>query len=285
MGNAVPTRAATLARRRVPCGDASNGEQATLRSVPISLRSPFGRDAEAVVRRDAFRHGVRRGAPLLLPTAIWGLVAGVAMVKTGLSVAQALAMTLLVYAGSAQMAVLPLIAVGAPVGIALLTAAIVNLRFVIFSATLWPYFGHLPLARRLVLGYLAVDMTVAIFVAHQAEAPSSERGTAQRWFYLGIAVATWMAWQFSSVLGILLASLIPTRWGLEFAAILALIVMTAPMFKGRPAVAGCVTAGVIAVLAAALPLKLGLVLAVIAGVAVAMGADRLGERRLHGAES
>ena len=87
------------------------------------------------------------------------------------------------------------------------------------------------------------------------------------------------------VLGILLAGLIPTRWGLEFAAILALIVMTAPMFKGRPAVAGCVTAGVIAVLAAALPLKLGLVLAVIAGVAVAMGADRLGERDLPAAES
>ena len=68
--------------------------QATLRRVPMSLRSPFGRDAEADVRRDAFRQGVRKGAPLLLPTAIWGLVAGVAMVKTGLSVAQALAMTL-----------------------------------------------------------------------------------------------------------------------------------------------------------------------------------------------
>ena len=283
VGSAVPTRprrdAWCRARRRV------ERRQATLRSVPISIRSPFGRDAEAGVRRDAFRLGVRRGAPLLLPTAIWGLVAGVAMVKTGLSAAQALAMTLLVYAGSAQMAVLPLIAVGAPVGIALLTAAIVNLRFVIFSATLWPYFGHLPLARRLVLGYLAVDMTVAIFVAHQAEAPTSGRGTAQRWFYLGIAVATWVAWQFSSVLGILLAGLIPTRWGLEFAAILALIVMTAPMFKGRPAVAGCVTAAVIAVLAAALPLKLGLVLAVIAGVAVAMGADRLVERGLPGADS
>ena len=245
----------------------------------MSLRSPFGRDAEADVRRHAFRQGVRRGAPLLLPTAIWGLVAGVAMVKTGLSVAQALAMTLFVYAGSAQMAVLPLIAVGAPVGIALLTATIVNLRFVIFSATLWPYFGHLPLARRLVLGYFAVDMTVAIFVAHQAEAPTSQcGGTAQRWFYLGIAVATWIAWQSASVLGILLAGLIPARWGLEFAAILALIVMMAPMLKGRPAVAGCVTAGVIAVLAAPLPLKLGLVLAVIAGVAVAMAADRSAER-------
>ena len=49
------------------------------------IRSPFGRDAEAGVRRDAFRLGVRRGAPLLMPTAIWGLVAGVAMIKTGLT--------------------------------------------------------------------------------------------------------------------------------------------------------------------------------------------------------
>jgi predicted branched-subunit amino acid permease len=226
--------------------------------------------------RAAFIAGVRRGTPLLMPTGIWGLVAGVAMVKTGLTTLQALAMTLFVYAGSAQMAVLPLIAVGAPVWIALLTATIVNLRFVIFSATLWPYFGHLSLGRRLLLGYFAVDVTVAIFVQDESEDPRSPE---RRWFYLGLAVATWVTWQACSLIGILLAEFVPARWGLEFAAILALIVMTAPMLHGRPAIAGCIAAAIVAVLAAALPLKLGLVLAVVTGVAVAMSADLLAERR------
>ena len=213
-----------------------------------------------------------------MPTAIWGLVAGVAMVKTGLTTLQALAMTLFVYAGSAQMAVLPLIAAGAPVWVAVLTAAIVNLRFVIFSATLWPYFGHLPLVRRMLLGNFAADMTMAMFIAHQD--PDSDPSSARnRWLYLGISAATWVTWQSASIAGILLAEYVPARWGLEFAAILALIVMMAPMLHGRPAIAGCVAAAVVAVLAGALPLKLGLVLAVIAGVAVAMSADLLAEHR------
>jgi predicted branched-subunit amino acid permease len=196
------------------------------------------------------------------------------MIKTGLTTAQALAMTLLVYSGSAQMASLPLIAAGAPVWIALLTAGVVNLRFVIFSATLWPYFGRLPLAKRLLLGYLTADVGLAVFIARYAGAPVSERGNLeQRWFFFGIVAATWLSWQPLSIAGILLAEAVPGSWGLEFAAILALIAITVPMFAGRPAVAGCLTAAAVSILAAALPLKLGLLLAVLAGVTVAMQVD------------
>jgi predicted branched-subunit amino acid permease len=88
---------------------------------------------------------------------------------------------------------------------------------------------------------------------------------------------TWMAWQPLSIAGIVLAEVIPGAWGLEYAAILALIAITMPMFSGRPAAAGCLTAGVVAVLAAPLPLRLGLLLAVAAGVAVAMAMDSMGE--------
>ena len=64
-----------------------------------------------------------------LGIAAWGLVTGVAMVKSGLTLAQCLAMTLLVFAGSAQLASLPLIAAGAPLWVLLGTAFCVNLRF------------------------------------------------------------------------------------------------------------------------------------------------------------
>lgn len=244
----------------------------------------FGSDPVlARERRAAYLRGARAATPALVPTAIWGLVAGVAMIKTGLTTAQALAMTLLVYSGSAQMASLPLIAAGAPVWIALLTAGVVNLRFIIFSATLWPYFGRLPLRKRLVLGYLSADIGLAVFVARYAGAPAEERGNLeQRWFFFGIISATWLSWQPMSILGILLAEGIPGHWGLDFAAILALIAITAPMFAGRPAIAGCLTAGAVSVAAAALPLKLGLLLAVVAGVAVAMALDTQGESHPKG---
>lgn len=244
----------------------------------------FGRDATlAGVRREALARGLRAATPAMLPTAIWGLVAGVAMIKTGLTPVQAVAMTLLVYSGSAQMASLPLIGAGAPVWVALLAATIVNLRFIIFSATLAPYFGRLPMRPRLLLGYVSADISLAIFMARYADAPVEQRGnTEQRWYYAGIAGATWLSWQPMSIVGVLLAGTIPGAWGLEFGAILALIVLTVPMFRGRPAIAGCVTAGIVSVAVSGLPLNLGLLIAVIAGVAVAMSADLLAERSATG---
>jgi predicted branched-subunit amino acid permease len=241
----------------------------------------FGAEpALAERRRDGFAQGLRAVAPAMLATATWGLVTGVAMVKVGLTTSQALGMTLLVFAGSAQLAALPLIAAAAPVWLVLLTATVVNLRFVIFSAGLQPFFKRHSLGRRLLLGYLTVDVGFALFLARYAGTPPEERGSPEQvWFFLGMAAGSWIAWQSMSVLGILLAAQVPGAWGLEFASILALIAMTLPMINSRPQLVGAVTAGGVAVLAAGLPLKLGLVLAVIVGIVAAMSAEVLLERR------
>ncbi len=231
-------------------------------------------DVLAQWRRAAFVRGMRAVAPALLATAVWGLVTGVAMVKTGLTEWQALGMSLAVFAGTAQMAALPLIAAGAPVWVVLVTATIVNLRFVIFSATLWPYLRHLPLAKRLALGYVTADIAAAVFVARYAHAPADERGGIEQvWFLLGVTTTIWLAWQAASIAGIFIAGGIPGAWGLEFAAILALLGLTMPMITSRPALAGVTVAAIVAVAAADFPLKLGLVAAVIAGTAVAMATE------------
>ena len=266
-------------------------------------RMLFGhRPALAQVRREAFAAGLRAVLPALIATGTWGLVTGVAMVKVGLSQLEALGMTLLVFAGSAQLAALPLIAADAPVWVVLLTATVVNLRFVIFSAGLYPYFARYSLGRRLLLGYTTSDVGFAIslqrWTAATANAPGDEGDSAEGdagngaggdglvatrrvWFFIGIAAGNWCAWQGMSILGILLADQVPAAWGLEFVAILALLALTVPMVNGRPAVVGALVAGVVAVAAAGLPLKLGLVVAVLAGISAAMAAEIALERGAH----
>jgi predicted branched-subunit amino acid permease len=240
----------------------------------------FADDPLTRMRRAAFVRGVRAVAPATIATGTWGLVTGVAMVKIGLTTVQALGMSLLVFAGSAQLAALPLIAAAAPAWVVLLTAAVVNLRFVIFSAGLQPFFRRFSLARRLALGYITSDIGFAIFLSKFGAAPPHERGsTEQLWFFLGMAAGNWLAWQSMSVLGILLAAQVPAAWGLEFAAILALIALTIPMIVNRAALIGAVTAGAVAVAAAGLPLKLGLVAAVIVGISTAIGWEVVLERR------
>jgi predicted branched-subunit amino acid permease len=234
------------------------------------LRWLFGARADvAHRRRTAFLHGMQVMLPAVSATLVWGLVTGVAMVKTGLAPHLAVGMSLAVFAGSAQLAALPLIAAAAPVWVILLTAFAVNLRFVIFSAGLYPYFRYLPLPKRLLLWLAQADAD-----------PGHPRGSPeQTWFFLGLAFPNWTAWQAGSLAGIFLADRFPDQWGVGFAAILALIGILVPMLAGAPALAGALAAGVVAIAAHGLPLKLGLVAAVVAGMAVAMTVDVALDRR------
>ena len=204
---------------------------------------------------------------------------GVATVKSGLTQWQAIGMSLLMFAGTAQLAALPLIAADAPLWVVLLTAAVVNLRFVIFSAGLYPYFRHLPLGKRMALGYVTGDVSFAVSVSRWSQQPEPGRGSSERtWFYLGVCSGTWIAWQVSSIAGILIGSGIPGTWGLDFVAILALVALVLPMIVGAPAIAGAVVAGAVAVLAVGAPLKLGLVVAVVTGICAAMLVDLAQDR-------
>lgn len=233
----------------------------------------------APARRAAWLDGVRVVAPALVALAAWGLVTGVATVKSGLTQWQAVGMSLLLFAGSAQLAALPLIAADAPIWVVLITTAVVNLRFVIFTAGLYPYFRHLPAGKRTMLGYVTGDVSFALSVSRWSAQPLPEQGSRERtWFYLGICSGTWIVWQVSSIAGIFLGGGIPGSWGLDFVAILALVALVLPMIAGAPTIAGALVAAVVAVLAAGAPLKLGLVLAVLAGISVAVAVDVLLER-------
>jgi predicted branched-subunit amino acid permease len=202
----------------------------------------------------------------------WGLVTGVAMAKSGLTTVEAVGMSLLAFAGSAQLAVLPLIAGGVPVWVILLTAAIVNLRFVIFSAGIQPHFKEKIFWKRALLGYLNGDLTFVLFMAKY---PQVSNDPLRLPYYLGLAIANWSVWQASSITGIFLASFVPETWGLGFAGTLALVAVVMPMLdKGSMRLAAG-AAAVVAVLTVSLPFRLNLVLAVMAAVIVGMVTDRI----------
>lgn len=225
------------------------------------------RQALEYTRQRAFREGVHDLIGPALGVAAWGLVTGVAMVKSGMSVWLALLMSLAVYAGSAQLSVIPLLAVGAPLWVVWLTAACVNLRFVIFSSMWRSYFQAQPLRRRLAIGYFSGDL---IFVAFMKRFPRPEPKGDQLPYFWGAAVLNWLAWQVPSIAGILLANAVPLSWGLGFAGILALLgVMLSLLFDRATWVAAGVAAAA-AVSAFALPLKLNVLVAISAAVAAGL---------------
>jgi predicted branched-subunit amino acid permease len=226
--------------------------------------------AEAA-RRAAFRAGRRAILQSLPGAAAWGLVSGVAMVKGGLSPAWAAMMSLLVYAGSAQLAALPLIATGMPLWVIVATGLITNLRFVIYSAALRPYFAAESIGKRAALGFFMTDFTFTLFMrsAQEGRLPAQHRDA---WF-AGVCSSNWITWQLFAMSGIVAASYVPTQWGLEFTGTLALVALVGPALITRPAVVGAVAASVVALLTHGIPYRLGLFCAAIAGIAAATLAD------------
>ncbi len=206
----------------------------------------------------------------------WGLVTGVAMVKGGMPVPLALVMSLLVFAGSAQLAVVPLLAVGGPLWVVWLTAACVNLRFVIFSSMWRSYFQHLPLRQRLPLGYFSGDV---IFVAFMKRYPKPLPEPNQVPYFWGAASVNWLAWQVPSIAGILLASEIPLSWGLGFAGVLALLGVLLSLIFDRATSIAMLVAASVAIAAFALPLKLNILVAIAAAVVAGLVVESLERRK------
>jgi predicted branched-subunit amino acid permease len=221
----------------------------------------------SIHRQPVFREGMRASASVAPGIAAWGLMTGVAMVKAGMSVTEAVAMTLLVYAGSSQLAAIPLLMAGAPAWVIWATGFCVNLRFVVFSLHLRGYLMHLPRWRRLVNGFLTADMSYALFIKRYPQ-PSPEPAVraAQEAYLAGNYFVTWVSWCGASLAGVALGNLIPSAWGLGFAGVLCLVGIVCSLANTRLRIVAAAVAGVTAVIAYSLPLKLNVVAAI--GVAV-----------------
>ncbi|WP_284615731.1 AzlC family ABC transporter permease [Aquabacterium humicola] len=227
-------------------------------------------ELSALWRHPEYRRGAREMVGIALGIAAWGLVTGVAMVKSGMGLWLALMMSLTVFAGTAQLASVPLIAAGAPIWVVWATALCLNLRFVVFSAQWRPYFAHLPLAQRARLSYFTADLNYVLFMRRFPEGkPAPEQ---LPYFWGGVTVNAG-AWHVASITGILLGNHVPTEWGLGFAGTMALLGMTYSLLADRATWLPAVLAGSAAVATYALPLKLNMLVAIAAAVAMGMVID------------
>lgn len=238
---------------------------------PPTLRGPA-----PLWRHPEFAHGARDMLSTAMGIAAWGLITGVAMGNSGLPMPLMLMMSLLVFAGSAQLATLPLLMSGAPVLVVWATALCVNLRFVIFSAQWRPYLVVLGRKKRLALSYLMADLNYVLFMRRF---PEPKPAPEQLPYLLGGATINWLSWQVPSIIGLVFADSVPAHWGIGFAGTLALLGVGLSLVSDRyTAVAGLV-AGCAAVAAYALPLKLNILVAIAAAVAMGVLMDHAAPRK------
>ena len=211
----------------------------------------------------SFWAGVRAEFPLLIGVFPFGLIYGALALGAGLAPLEAQMMSSIVFAGSAQFITTQLVRDAAPGLIIVLTIAVVNLRHMLYSASVAPYLKHLPRRWKTVLAYLLTDEAYAAVGLHYESNGLTPTG---QWFFLGAGVALWTTWQISSALGIFLGAALPSAWPLDFALPLTFIAMVMPVLKDKPTLAAALSAGTVALLAQGLPFKLGLILAALVGI-------------------
>jgi 4-azaleucine resistance transporter AzlC len=212
-----------------------------------------------------FWAGARAEIPLLIGVIPFGLIYGALAVNAGLSKAAAQMMSSMVFAGSAQFITTQLVHEAAPGLVIVVTIAVVNLRHMLYSASMAPYIASLPMRWKAILSYLLTDEAYAPTILHYEKHGVTPHA---HWFWLGAGCTLWVFWQMSTAVGVFLGAAIPESWSLDFALPLTFIAMLVPVLRGRPALAAALSAGVVALLAFSLPYKLGLIVAALVGILI-----------------
>ncbi|MCB8920135.1 MAG: AzlC family ABC transporter permease [Ardenticatenaceae bacterium] len=204
--------------------------------------------------------------PIALGVIPFGLIYGVLALAAGLPPAVAQAMSAIVFAGSAQFIGVQLIGAGAAIPVLWLTTFVVNLRHLLYSASIAPHTQHLPPRWRWLLAYLLTDEAFVVAILHYN---NQERPLAHKhWYFLGAGLTLWTTWQISTAVGIFLGAQVPASWSLDFTLALTFIGLVIPALRERPHLAAAITAGIVALLTFAWPYKLGLIAAALCGIAV-----------------
>jgi len=214
-----------------------------------------------------FLKGIIDALPLIVGGVPFGIIFGTLSLNAGLDVWQTIGLSSIVFAGSAQFVAVGMLAAGTSLGFIVGATLIVNLRHLIYAASLLPHVKHLPQRWRIPLGFLLID---EVFAATYPRYLNNADCGNNHWHYLGVGVAFYVSWNVATIVGILFGANIEgiADWGLDFAMSATFIGMVMPHLVNKPMVAGVMCSGVLAVLTYSLPHKIGLVISSVAGMSV-----------------
>jgi len=239
-----------------------------------------GLDLTGQSPRRAFWLGARDMLPLLVGAIPFGIIFGTLAQGSGLSFSATLGMSAFVFAGSAQFIALGLLTAGSTLPLLLFTTFVVNLRHLLYAASLAPYLQGTSQRWKLIMGFLLTDEAFAVSIRRYGL--PGQRPT-DRWYFLGAALAMYLNWLCCTWVGLIGGQIIPNAaaWGLDFAMVATFIGMVMPYLKNEPMVGAVVVTGLVALWAHGLPYQLGLVVATLVGVATGLGVDLAKTLKTH----
>jgi 4-azaleucine resistance transporter AzlC len=186
-----------------------------------------------------FLRGARLGMPIFLGYVPIGAAFGVIAATAGFSLLQAIACSVFVFAGSGQFVAAKLLNDGAGIAVVLIATGVLNLRHILFGATVAPYLHETPRRLQLPIAFTLTDEVFAVNIT------DLQAGTADDHSMIGAGVTAWTGWVLGSSIGAGAATLIgdPSKWGVEFAMpAMFTALLVAQLTSRRRAAAGALAA-------------------------------------------
>lgn len=214
-------------------------------------------------RFNIFMTGARDAVPLLIGAVPFGLIVGVTSAALGLGALASTAASAVIFAGAAQLATYDLLGQGAPWLVVILTAALINLRFLLYSAAIAPTLAAEPRPKRLLYAYLLTDQAYALTAARSLRDPDAEHSGA---YFFGCALAMWLMWMVATFIGAYAGAAIPAGWSLDFAVPLCFIAVLVPAIQDRAQLLCAMITGAAALLLRSAPHGSGTVASIVIGI-------------------
>ncbi|MEO8385840.1 MAG: AzlC family ABC transporter permease [Betaproteobacteria bacterium] len=226
--------------------------------------------------RSAFNQGLRDQTPFILGNIPFGMITGAAAVSAGADPWLAIGMSVIMFSGAAQLAAISLLAQHAPAAIVVLTVLVVNLRMMMYSAAVAPFFAKTPTPRKWLFSYLLTDHAFALLTTKFDKQHVPKHIDA---YYFGVTGAMWLSWHASIVIGVFAGTMVPARWSLDFAIPLVFLSLVLPALQTRSHWNAAIAATIAAAFCTSLPLKLGLIAAAATGIIVGVVSERISHAR------
>jgi predicted branched-subunit amino acid permease len=227
--------------------------------------------------RDSFREGVRDATPIfvgLLPT---GAVTGIAIAGAGLSYPAALASSTIMFSGMAQIAVVELVSVQAPLVIVMLTVMMINLRYLLYSATLGTVLRRESFFRRSTLTYFLTDTLFARTISRTTD---PDFNPSIFWAYsMGIGIISVVSWIVGTSLGFFAGDSIPKQVPLDFAVPMMILALLFPVLRSAPMIIAALFGGGVALAAAGMPANLSILIGSLTGIVAGTTATIVAQNR------
>lgn len=219
-------------------------------------------------------HAFTRGAiailPLSLAVAPWGLLAGSLAIEANLTPLEGQGLSVIVFAGAAQLVAIGMLKGGASAFSILLTTLLLTSQHLLYGMSMRAQLSPLPLRWRLGLGFLLTDEFFAL-------ASQQDQRQFNRWYALGVGLTFYVAWNLFTLAGVVLGKAIPgiEQLGLDFSIAATFIALITPLVRNVPTIVCVATALFCSVLFSHWQVESALVLSGLAGMGAGFACKKL----------